>query len=126
MSALKSSPAPSRQRLGLSLFVLATAQLVIALDFNVVYVALPSIGSGLGFSAQDLQWVVSAYVVATAGFLLLGGRATDLLGRSSWPPRCCTRAPRSWADWPDPPPFWWPSAPSRASAGHCCFPPLSL
>lgn len=81
MSALKAPPAPSRQRLGLSLFVLATAQLVIALDFNVVYVALPSIGSGLGFSAQDLQWVVSAYVVATAGFLLLGGRTTDLLGR---------------------------------------------
>ncbi|MFI9100595.1 MFS transporter [Streptomyces fildesensis] len=81
MSALKAPPAPSRQRLGLSLFVLATAQLVIALDFNVVYVALPSIGSGLGFSAQDLQWVVSAYVVATAGFLLLGGRTTDLVGR---------------------------------------------
>ncbi|GAA3876309.1 MFS transporter [Streptomyces lacrimifluminis] len=55
--------------------------MVISLDFNIVYVALPSIGSGLGFSGQDLQWVVSAYVVATGGFLLLGGRATDLLGR---------------------------------------------
>lgn len=81
MSALKSPSAPPRQRLGLPLFVLATAQLVISLDFNIVYVALPSIGSGLGFSGQDLQWVVSAYVVATGGFLLLGGRATDLLGR---------------------------------------------
>ncbi|MBC3984888.1 MFS transporter [Streptomyces sp. AC536] len=81
MSAITSSPAPPRQRLGLSLFVLAAAQLVIALDFNIVYVALPSIQEGLGFSEQDLQWVVSAYVVATGGFLLLGGRATDLLGR---------------------------------------------
>ncbi|MBB5933356.1 MFS transporter [Streptomyces zagrosensis] len=81
MSALTSSSAPPRQRLGLSLLVLAAAQLVIALDFNIVYVALPSIQDGLGFSEQDLQWVVSAYVVATGGFLLLGGRATDLLGR---------------------------------------------
>ncbi|KUO17282.1 MFS transporter [Streptomyces dysideae] len=81
MSVLKSPSAPSRPRLGLPLLVLATAQLVISLDFNIVYVALPSIGGGLGFSGQDLQWVVSAYVVATGGFLLLGGRATDLLGR---------------------------------------------
>lgn len=43
--------------------------------------ALPEIGAGLGFSAHDLQWVVSAYVVTTGGFLLLGGRAADLLGR---------------------------------------------
>ncbi|WP_406464366.1 MFS transporter [Streptomyces sp. NBC_01622] len=65
----------------LSLLVLALAQLVIALDYNIVYVALPEIGAGLGFSAHDLQWVVSAYVVTTGGFLLLGGRAADLLGR---------------------------------------------
>jgi EmrB/QacA subfamily drug resistance transporter len=81
MPAISSQTAPPRRRLGLCLLVLATAQLVIALDFNIVYVALPSIGEGLGFSGQDLQWVVSAYVVATGGFLLLGGRATDLLGR---------------------------------------------
>ncbi|MFJ4682715.1 MFS transporter [Streptomyces sp. NPDC091377] len=81
MSAVNSPSAPSRQRLGLPLLVLAAAQLVISLDYNIVYVALPSIGSALGFSGQDLQWVVSAYVVATGGFLLLGGRATDLLGR---------------------------------------------
>ncbi|MFI6339634.1 MFS transporter [Streptomyces sp. NPDC050535] len=65
----------------LSLLVLALAQLVIALDFNIVYVALPEIGAGLGFAAHDLQWVVSAYVVTTGGFLLLGGRIADLLGR---------------------------------------------
>ena len=61
--------------------MLALGQLVISLDYNIVYVALPDIGAGLGFSDHDLQWVVSAYVVATGGFLLLGGRAADLLGR---------------------------------------------
>ncbi|MFE5218280.1 MULTISPECIES: MFS transporter [unclassified Streptomyces] len=65
----------------LPLLVLALAQLVIALDYNIVYVALPAMGTGLGFAEHDLQWVVSAYVVATGGFLLLGGRAADLLGR---------------------------------------------
>ncbi|MBY8846568.1 MFS transporter [Streptomyces sp. SP2-10] len=65
----------------LPLLVLALAQLVIALDYNIVYVALPDIGAGLGFPEHDLQWVVSAYVVTTGGFLLLGGRAADLLGR---------------------------------------------
>ncbi|WP_405508906.1 MFS transporter [Streptomyces purpurascens] len=70
-----------RKPLGLPLLVLAAAQLVISLDYNIVYVALPDIGTGLGFSDHDLQWVVSAYVVATGGFLLLGGRAADLLGR---------------------------------------------
>lgn len=81
MPAMNSPSAPSRQRLGWPLVVLAAAQLVISLDFSIVYVALPGIGSALGFSGQDLQWVVSAYVVTTGGFLLLGGRATDLLGR---------------------------------------------
>ncbi|MET9058979.1 MFS transporter [Streptomyces antibioticus] len=68
-------------RARLSLLVLALAQLVIALDYNIVYVALPEIGAGLGFAPHDLQWVVSAYVVTTGGFLLLGGRTADLLGR---------------------------------------------
>ncbi|MFG3232849.1 MFS transporter [Streptomyces antibioticus] len=68
-------------RARLSLLVLALAQLVIALDYNIVYVALPEIGAGLGFAPHDLQWVVSAYVVTTGGFLLLGGRTGDLLGR---------------------------------------------
>ncbi len=70
-----------RKPIGLPLLVLALGQLVIALDHNIVYVALPDIGAGLGFSDHDLQWVVSAYVVATGGLLLLGGRAADLLGR---------------------------------------------
>jgi EmrB/QacA subfamily drug resistance transporter len=64
-----------------ALAVLAFAQLVVAIDYNIVYVALPEIGRELGFSAQSLQWVVSAYALAFGGFLLFGGRAADLLGR---------------------------------------------
>ncbi|GAA5031661.1 MFS transporter [Actinopolymorpha pittospori] len=68
------------RRPGAALTLLAFAQLIISLDYNIVYVALPEIGSALGFSAQTLQWVVSAYAVAFGGFLLSGGRAVDLLG----------------------------------------------
>src|SRR6202050_3295036 len=56
-------------------------QFMVILDVSVVNVALPAIRHGLGFSEQDLQWVVNAYTVTFAGFLLLGGRAADLLGR---------------------------------------------
>lgn len=66
---------------GATLALLAFAQLIIALDLNIVFVALPEIGSGLGFSGQTLQWVVSAYTVFTGGFLLFGGRAADLIGQ---------------------------------------------
>ncbi|MDD0982325.1 MFS transporter [Pseudomonas shahriarae] len=72
---------PSSRPSGWMLMLLATAQLIIALDATIVFVALPQIGSHLGFSVQQLQWVVSAYTVAFGGFLLLGGRATDLLGK---------------------------------------------
>jgi MFS family permease len=68
-------------KLGLALAALAGAQLITALDFNIVYVALPEIGSQLGFSGQSRQWVFSAYSVLFGGFLLLGGRAADLYGR---------------------------------------------
>ena len=57
------------------------AQFMVVLDVSVVNVALPSIHSALHFSEQDLQWVVNAYTVTFAGFLLLGGRAADLIGR---------------------------------------------
>ncbi|SDM63202.1 MFS transporter [Nonomuraea jiangxiensis] len=67
--------------LGWSLALLALAQLIFSLDLNIVFVALPEIGADLGFSDQTQQWVVSAYVVFAGGFLLLGGRAADLLGR---------------------------------------------
>ena len=68
------------RRPGAVLALLAFTQLIISLDYNIVYVALPDIGRDLGFSAQSLQWVVSAYAVAFGGFLLLGGRACDLAG----------------------------------------------
>jgi len=54
---------------------------MVILDVSVVNVALPSIRHGLGFSEANLQWVVNAYTVTFAGFLLLGGRMADLLGR---------------------------------------------
>jgi EmrB/QacA subfamily drug resistance transporter len=64
-----------------ALILLCVAQFVVVLDASIVNVALPSIGKGLNFSEQDLPWVVNAYVIAFGGFLLLGGRAADLLGR---------------------------------------------
>ncbi|WNV87622.1 MFS transporter [Umezawaea sp. Da 62-37] len=70
-----------RRGLGLSLTLLALAQLIFSLDINIVFVALPDIGAELGFSGQTQQWVVSAYMVFAGGFLLFGGRAADLLGR---------------------------------------------
>ncbi|ROQ63715.1 EmrB/QacA subfamily drug resistance transporter [Streptomyces sp. 840.1] len=72
--------ARNRRASAATLALLAFAQLIISVDYNIVYVALPRIGSGLGFSAQHLQWVISAYAVAFGGFLLLGGRACDLFG----------------------------------------------
>lgn len=54
---------------------------MVILDVSIVNVALPSIRDGLGFSGTGLQWVVNAYTLTFAGFLLLGGRASDLLGR---------------------------------------------
>ncbi|QIN77626.1 MFS transporter [Rubrobacter marinus] len=66
---------------GWALALLCAAQFVDVLDVNVVIVALPSIGRDLGFSQGDLQWVVTAYVLFFAGFLLLAGRMADLFGR---------------------------------------------
>src|SRR5262249_23007325 len=63
------------------LALLAFAMLIVSLDQYIVVVALPEIGHDLGFSDQTLQAVISAYAVTSAGFLLLGGRAADLVGR---------------------------------------------
>ncbi|MFF3068111.1 MFS transporter [Kitasatospora sp. NPDC057904] len=71
--------APAR-RAGITLFLLAFAQFIVTVDYNIVYVALPDIGRALGFSAQSLQWVVSAYAVSFGGLLLFGGRAVDRIG----------------------------------------------
>src|SRR6476620_9677895 len=64
-----------------ALLVLCGALFLDALDVSMVGVALPSIRTDLGLSTSSLQWVVSAYVLGYGGFLLLGGRAADLLGR---------------------------------------------
>ena len=63
------------------LALLCTAQFMVVLDVSIVNVALPSIRHELGFSQTGLQWIVNAYTIAFAGFLLLGGRAADLFGR---------------------------------------------
>src|SRR5215217_6797627 len=65
----------------LALALLALAQFVVILDASIVNVALPSIGADLEFSQDNLSWVVNAYVLIFGGFLLLGGRMADLLGR---------------------------------------------
>jgi EmrB/QacA subfamily drug resistance transporter len=69
------------ERKGAALVLLCVAQFVDVLDVNAVIVALHSIGRDLGFSQTGLQWVVSAYVLFFAGFLLLAGRVADLWGR---------------------------------------------
>ena len=69
------------RRRTITLVLCCLAQFMVILDVSIVNVALPSIRSDLGFAAADLQWVVNAYTLAFAGFLLLGGRAADLIGR---------------------------------------------
>src|SRR5438477_602612 len=68
-------------RRGLLLAVCCVAQFMVILDLSIVNVALPSIQSSLGFSSPDLQWVVDAYAITFAGFLMLGGRAADHYGQ---------------------------------------------
>ena len=71
----------SDRRKWLALGLLSTVQFMVVLDIAIVNVALPSIKVDLGFSQENLQWVISAYALVFGGFLLLGGRAADLLGR---------------------------------------------
>jgi EmrB/QacA subfamily drug resistance transporter len=71
-------PDPRRWK---ALAVLSIAYLMVVLDVSIVNVALPSVQVDLGFSPENLQWVVSGYSLTFGGFLLLGGRAGDILGR---------------------------------------------
>ncbi len=81
----KAEPGPARRGAQshdqLLLWVASVAQLMVVLDIFVVNVALPSIRDQLGFSPSGLQWVLNAYTITFAGFLLFGGRLSDLLGR---------------------------------------------
>ncbi|HSZ05457.1 MAG TPA: MFS transporter [Solirubrobacteraceae bacterium] len=69
------------RRLMWLLVVCCVAQFMVILDLSIVNVALPSIQSALGFSAPELQWIVDAYSITFAGFLMLGGRAADHFGQ---------------------------------------------
>jgi EmrB/QacA subfamily drug resistance transporter len=64
-----------------ALILLCMSQFVVVVDASIINVALPSIGSALDFSKENHSWVVNAYILTFGGFLLLGGRAADLLGR---------------------------------------------
>ena len=74
-------PAPGGLRRWRAFWLLAATYLMTAVDLTIVNVALPTIGRKLHFPESDLQWVVTAYALTFGGFLLLGGRAADLLGR---------------------------------------------
>src|SRR5215471_1484023 len=70
-----------QRRKWLALALIVTAQFMVVLDVAIVNVALPSIKTDLHFSQEGLQWVITAYAIMFGGFLLLGGRMADLLGR---------------------------------------------
>src|SRR6201984_1854079 len=76
------APAGAKPRAGSGwlLAVCCVAQFMVILDLSIVNVALPSIQSSLEFSSPELQWVVDAYAITFAGFLMLGGRLADHLG----------------------------------------------
>ena len=78
--AARPSPEPARLH-GLALALILTAAFMVVLDFSIVNVALPSIETELGFPADAVQWIITAYAIAFGGLLILGGRAADLFGR---------------------------------------------
>src|SRR3954454_17122573 len=79
--ALMATTSSAERRRWIALILLCAAQFGVVLDASIVNVAPPSIGRALHFSEQSLQWVVNACVLVFGGFLLLGGRMADLLGR---------------------------------------------
>ncbi len=79
-STAKGQKAAERRSLFV-LILLCSAQFMVVLDFSIVNVALPAIQRDLGFTTQNLQWIITAYSLTFGGFLLLGGRIGDLFGR---------------------------------------------
>jgi EmrB/QacA subfamily drug resistance transporter len=74
------TPTPGARMSWGPLVILCAAQFMVLLDMTVTTIALPSIGRNLGFTAGDLPWVVTSYLLATGGLMLLGGRVADLFG----------------------------------------------
>ena len=126
-----SSPHPSflaTRRGKLTLALLCVVAFLDFVDASIVNVALPSIRGDLHFSVQSLQWVLSGYLLTYGGFMLLGGRLGDLLGRrrilvtgtavfaTSSLERRCLRSLRSSAALPAARGRWWARASRRASA----------
>ncbi|MFB7297219.1 MFS transporter [Streptomyces rubiginosohelvolus] len=86
MTGSRATPTPTatahdRHRSGLALLVIASCQLMVVLDVTIVNIALPHMQKDLGFSTENLSWVVNAYTLTFGGLLLLGGRLGDILGR---------------------------------------------
>jgi EmrB/QacA subfamily drug resistance transporter len=79
--AATSDAVGTADRRGLVLAVIVVSQFMVVLDTAIVNVALPSIKADLGFSQEDLQWVITGYAICFGGLLLLGGRLADLIGR---------------------------------------------
>ncbi|NBE50764.1 MFS transporter [Streptomyces boluensis] len=78
----KAGESPERGRGGgIALLVIASCQLMVVLDITIVNIALPHIQTSLGFSTENLSWVINAYTLTFGGLLLLGGRLGDILGR---------------------------------------------
>ncbi|MFF4352960.1 MFS transporter [Streptomyces sp. NPDC001530] len=81
-SSSESAESPERGRgSGIALLVIASCQLMVVLDITIVNIALPHIQTSLGFSTENLSWVINAYTLTFGGLLLLGGRSGDILGR---------------------------------------------
>jgi len=76
---VRATQRPTRR--GLVLAIILAVQLMVVLDATIVNIALPQIAGALHFSPANLSWVITAYTLAFGGFLLLGARAGDLLGR---------------------------------------------
>ena len=81
MNPVLATKAAVRRNSNALLLAVCLGQFMVILDVSIVNVALPSIKDALGFSTTGLQWVLNAYTLTFAGFLLLGGRAADLFGR---------------------------------------------
>jgi len=96
MNPVNASRAYMRRESNTLLLLVCLAQFMVILDVSIVNVALPSIRNAVGFSTTGLQWVVNAYTLTFAGFLLLGGRprTCSAAGGCFWSARGSSRSPR--------------------------------